>query len=379
MNKNLDFSLVENWIDKSCRAASGGNAQPWAVSYQIINRCIAFELSIDSIYKSNRSAMDIKGIASLMSLGCFSCYLIEVAAYDGFILSERVFVDADNYLDCSVRLLFTESEFAQSVWSESVLSSRTTDRYSYKKTILPESLKQKIQKVTEKYSDVQLHEVDRTQNWLFDNLAVLEKIRWIKKVFLKSMLDEISFTKNQENSKIPQNQLGVSWLDQKVLLFFSRYVESALVILKIGVYKLPIVKTMQLFKKNCAAFYFLASKTNDALSVFEFGLCFQALWLEFHSHGISFQPNGIGLVALAYWHQPEAYQFTDDEAKAIAQVTETLQKQASIDLKKLVIGFRVGYPTQQAKHSPRKKVIAKEQKNLFELLQRSDLWGHINS
>lgn len=379
MNKALDFSLVQNWIDKSCRAASGGNAQPWAVSYQIINRCVAFELSIDSIYKNNPSAMDINGIASLMSLGCFSCYLIEVAAYDGFILSERVFVDADNYLDCSVRLLFTESEVAQSVWSESVLSSRTTDRYSYKKTILPESLKQKIQKVTEKYSDIQLHEVDRTQNWLFDNLAVLEKIRWIKKVFLKSMLDEISFSKNQENSKIPENQLGVSWLDQKILLFFSRYIDSALVFFKLGGYQLSVQKIMRLFKKNCAAVYFLESKKNDVQSVFEFGLCFQELWLEFHSHGISFQPNGIALVALAYWHQPEAYQFTDDEKKAIAQVTETLHKQAVIDLKKLVIGFRVGYPTRQAKHSPRKKVIAKEQKNLFELLQRSDLRGHIHS
>lgn len=363
MNKNLDFSLVQNWIDKSCRAASGGNAQPWVVSYQIINRCVAFELSIDSVYKNNRSAMDINGIASLMSLGCFSRYLIEVAAYDGFALSERVLVDTDSYLDCKVRLLFTESEVAQTTWSESVLSSRTTDRYNYKKTTLPESLKQKIQKMAEKYFDIQLHEIDRSQNWLFNNLATLEKIRWIKKVFLKSMLDEISFIKNQENSKIPQNQLGISWLDQKVLLFFSRYVESALVILKIGVYKLPIVKTMRLFNKNCAAFYFLESKTNSVQSVFEFGLCFQELWLEFHSHGISFQPNGIGLVALAYWHQPEAYQFTDDEAKAIAQVTETVHKQAAIDLKKLVIGFRVGYPTRQAKYSPRKKVIAKEETN----------------
>ena len=372
MQTQSNQTLAQNWINQARQAASGGNAQPWHIEFEEDEHQIAFSLSIDKQYQADPSAMDIQGIASVISLGCLAQYLIRIAAEHGFQLEVKTFQVKTLFWDSSAELLFVKNSKIQKSdqpKNEGPLIHRT-DRTSYQKKMVPVELKKSIAEISAQYSLLNLIEVDPSNSIFQNGLRSLEKIRWINKTFLASTLKEIIFKNDPKDQVgIPASQLGIPKIDQILLRLMQKSLGFWLFILKLGFAQISIYKGTVNFFKNSAEIYFLQTHFFNFENAFELGLCFQQIWLKVNSAQLAFQPNGNGLIALGYWTTPEKYNFSKHEIALVQKTTQMYKDQLAIDLKKPVLGFRIGWPERDAEKTPRKPLIGKLQKQLIDFLK----------
>lgn len=361
---------VQQWLDNARSAASGGNAQPWSVYYEVIDERVAIQLSIDPEYILQASAMDVNGVASAIALGCLAENLMIVAGHDGYLLKENKWNLQKTIELSSVTLIFepTEKAATKNVLSIESLFKRWTNRNPYKTDTIDPDMIKSIYEIFNKYSALEYAEVKHGHPELIKELSKIEKVRWTNEIFLKSMLAEIVFDSKQNKSfdGIPAEQLGISFFEQKLLKLTKKFFGASLFIFKAGLYRLSVKKNVTDLLENCDRIFFLQAKNIDFKNCFEMGLCFQEVWLQINNTGVAFQPIGSFFIPLGYWHDPARYQFNPEQMELLQQVTMNCKALFSIDLKKPTMAFRIGLcDKQQVGKSLRKPVVAQFKKNLI--------------
>ena len=363
MAKELSLHLKEivmseriaSWITKASRAASGGNAQPWDIQFEESDSQIAFRISIDKQYQKDPSIMDVAGVASALSIGCFGRYLVGIALLENFDLVNKKFNDRNDLWASSVELLFEKNENSNSEKNKPNIQEpfHQTNRYPYKKIPLDKLFEKQLEEKAARYSTIKLLRIDKEDQNFKQALNNLETVRWINYQFLESLFKEIT-TSDTQQLGIPVAQLGVSFLEENFIKFLKNNLELGFSMLNFGLHKATVQKNTENFLKNCSQVYFLQAADFSLQACFDLGYCFQDLWIEVNSQKLSFQPNGNGFVALAHWHTPNNKIFNQKEIRMIEDSTQLLNQSSGLNLKVPVIGFRIGYSNKAIPLSPRR-------------------------
>ncbi len=354
-------SKVQTWLTTARWAASGGNAQPWTVRYSEEADQLILFLSIDPSYSKHPSMMDIQGLASVMSLGCLTLTLTQVAHREGYSCESIEIQKQKSNWDSTVILHFSPSRNTDSSYTEQDILSRKTDRQKYKQEPISIELEQAIAGITKKYKSTHLFTFKEEKNRLASDLYSLENIRWQHSGLFNSMLSEISFSQNQsiDSDKIPDYQLGISRLDQAILKVLKQ-VPVLQFFLKLGFHQLPVKKIIKDSVTYSERICFLQGDNLSIEDCFHLGQCFQEIWLETNKNGVSFQPIGNPLIALGYWNDPSVFSFKKKQQKTLIQLTENFLSNYHIDLKKPTLGFRIGWPEAPSRKGVRKDLVAKK-------------------
>lgn len=361
MSHSSVLELVKSWIYKAKWAASGGNAQPWAVEIvSASTHTVEVRVSIDSKYRQHPSPMDVDGLASVMALGCFSFYMEVIAQGDHYCFEDAELVSGSTPWDFAVVLMFTRSEESSRPYGETDLRMRWTDRSPFLRDPLPTRLIQRIEQATSRVAGVHFTWVDSQLPEWIPWLRKLEYLRWCHSPLRDGLFDEISFSGSRnddsENHKIPLSQLGAGKVDQTFLALLKRF-PGLRAILEWGPAHMISRKAVDLPLKNCAAVGVLQVESGSEGQCFEMGRLFQELWVEFNRSQVSFQPIGLPLIALAYWHGDQLkYGATPWKEDLVKSVTQEFAQRFHLDLKRPTLGFRVGFPTQARLQSPRGRI-----------------------
>ncbi|MCK6599872.1 MAG: hypothetical protein L6Q37_16025, partial [Bdellovibrionaceae bacterium] len=153
--------------------------------------------------------------------------------------------------------------------------------------------------------------------------------------------------------------------EQNFIKFFKNNLDLGFSMLNFGLHKATVQKNTENFLTNCSQIYFLQANDFSLQSCFDLGYCFQDLWIEVNSQKLSFQPNGNGFVALAYWHAPNNKIFNPKEISLIEDSTQLLTQSSELNLKAPVLGFRVGYSDKVIPLSPRKPLKGRLENGLI--------------
>lgn len=353
---------VTQWMETARWAASGGNAQPWKVDVLNGAGSIVVKISIDPKYRLNRSPMDVDGLASAIAIGCLARNLESVAANDGYAMRVSRFENFPSVWDSTVILEFHTDPSASTRFDDQDVLSRRTDRARLHRKPVPKKIVDEIEKIARRHVGMRFQSFSdstaRRKSELLPHLASLEKIRWRNAVLLNGLLKEISFKKEESTDKIPATQLGISRPDQWLLRFFRRY-PLMRALFRFGFDAIPVKQAVGVFSRHCDRICFLEARLNGSPEDFqrsvELGQCFQEQWLEASKHELSLQPLGLPLIALGFWRGDQTLGFSATQRRRIETVTAQFEKLFDINLRHLVIGFRLGYPTTQAGRSPRKQ------------------------
>ncbi len=354
-------SIVQKWLTIARWAASGGNAQPWIAHYSEEADHLILYLSIDPSYRQHPSLMDIMGLASVMSLGCLTLNLTQMAHGDGYVCDSMEIQKQNSNWDSTVILQFRRNRNTYSPYTEEDILLRKTDRQKYKQTPISIELEQAIAGITKKYKSTHLFTFKEEKNQLATDLFNLENIRWQHSRLFNSMLSEISFSQSQSSGsdKIPEYQLGISPADQAILKLLKQFPVLQF-LLKLGFHRHPVKKIIQDSVTCCERICFLQGNDLSVEECFQLGQCFQEIWLETNKNGVSFQPIGNPLIALGYWNDPSAFSFKKKQQKTLIHITENFSTSYHIDLKKPTLGFRIGWPEAPSRNGVRKELIAKK-------------------
>ena len=356
---------AQKWLDTAKRAASGGNAQPWAVEFDEKPSSVAIRLSIDPAYIAHPSAMDKGGEASAMALGSLAFNLEIVANLDHYELSHKLWDLQKTFWDSSVTLFFTANADVKSEFSLNDIIQRKTDRTPYQKTEIPGQVLKNIRLIVRKYDVLEYFEFNTNKEQIAPALLEIEKIRWSNSELINSFLSEISFGKEEQvaKDKIPASQLGIPFL----LSLFLRTLRSfpqLNVVFKLGFLHVASKKALENYIKRSDRLFFIQAINNDFECCYELGKCFQEIWLSCNQAGLGFQPFGLPLIPLTFWNHNGALKFTAAEPKKLEAVTSELANKFQMNLKCPMMGLRIGIPTQDAKQTLRKEITGKHNSEL---------------
>lgn len=374
-NETRVSERVELWMQTARWAASGGNAQPWRIAVLNGGRSIVLKISIDPEYRKAPSPMDIDGLASALAIGCLAQNFAFVAANDGFCMRIREFELSSSTWDSSVKLEFQRDSAVESRFTNDQIRSRKTDRTKLRRDPLNELFLANLRSIASRHVGLNFVEFANTvgsqKSRLLPYLANLEQIRWRNAKLLNGLLSEIGFDSKSEKSdaaKIPLKQLGLSLPDQWLLRFFRRF-PSMQILFRFGFDVIPIYKAVHILGRHCDRICFLETKllgdAGDFKRAFELGRCFQELWLEANKQGVALQPLGHPFIALAYWREDSTLELTEKQKRSIESVTSELQRHFDIDLKQLVLGFRIGYSNANTESSSRRDVFVERRADRF--------------
>lgn len=355
---------VLSWMKTARWAASGGNSQPWQVRARENGTEITVDLTVDSEYRKHPSAMDIQGLAAALALGCLAKNLELAAANDGYALTSTTCHFGETYFDGRVRLIFQVHPGVQKKMTNEQIVARRTDRGAFHTDALPASFLTKLRSIVAgSPSEIQYFEFSSDSNRrkadLVAPLSEIEHVRWRNGPLLAGVLSEISFGKeiSHELRKIPVTQLGVAVQDQWFIWMFRRF-KSMRGLMKLGFDALPVRRAVYDFCRHSERVCFLQSNIDgserDFEQAFEMGRVYQEQWLEANNNGISFQPLGLPLIALGYWRHQSQLEFTATHEGALEYATQQFEK-LGVDLRQLVMGFRLGRTKKLAEKSPRMK------------------------
>lgn len=355
------------WLEDAKRAPSGGNSQPWQVQYTENASQVALKLGIDPEYLAKISSMDVKGAASVLSLGCLGLNLQILAQLDGFKLTSRTFENTQQWTQGTMTLVFEKGQVPAPLWQREHLENRRTNRSRFIKKEIPLETRNQIAELAAKFPGVIVKSYREEKSKLIPKLSMLETIRWQTSVLLNSVVSEVNFGKDIKLAKdgIPSTQLGADLGERGLLRMVRNFPWTG------GIFKIPAICNLAVSKgtfdfiREADTVYLLQVPENSFASFVELGECFQALWLEANKHGIAFQPVGSALVALGFWLNRKHYGFNAHQETEIKRVTEEFQKDFSLDFKKLMLGFRLGYASAETGQAPRKEIRAEQNSELL--------------
>lgn len=374
--------FAQKWLNGARWAASGGNAQPWDVEFAEKDDGLVFRLSLNAKYARNPSAMDAGGAASVMALGCFAKTLEIFAGLDNFKLylktwdSPRELKNKDSSQDSvqdfwsdAAVLYFRRDLMTTQTYNQTDILNRRTDRHRYKKIAVPIELQSSIKEIISKYEMLNSYEFASDKKKLSASFEELGKIRWQNEQLLTSLLSEISFADEEVKikDKIPASQLGATSMDVSLLRLMRRFPWLG-ILFRIGFHKIPVQKDISNYTQHCDRMLFLEAKEYNFVNCFELGRCFQEVWLETNRRGMSFQPLGLPLIALAFWQNIDFLKFTKSQKNSITQLTEDFQRVFSINLKNPVMGFRIGWPLKASDKPLRKDLVGQHKPEIFDFV-----------
>ena len=371
-----------SWLELAKWSPSGGNAQPWHVEYEESFNQVAFRLTIDPEYQKNSSLMDVLGTASALALGSLTQNLIVIAESENYKLTQQSFENNNSIWTSAANLLFEKDSKSFTIEKPFVthsplvtvdtLKDRHTHRGVFNSKKLPIEFTQSLENILHNFSTLKFKFIDPGNMDLYRSLSILEKIRWQNKRYLSSLLSEIGFDKNETDliDKIPSTQLGVSTFDQMNLKMIKKFVGVGTAAMNLGMSALPVMKSTRRFVMNCQQTIFIQIDENNFKNCFELGRCFQQLWLSASTQNVAFQPNGNALIALGHWLNPKVTRLSRSHIKSVIEATETFKIKFGLDLKKTVMGFRIGFSDEPMERSLRKPIHGKECTDLIHKMQK---------
>lgn len=371
-----------NWLELAKWAPSGGNAQPWLVEYEESFNQVAFRLTIDPEYRKNPSLMDVLGTAAALALGSLTQNLILIAETQNYKLIQQNFDDTDDIWSGAANLLFEKDSIHFAIEKSFMttspmltldsIKSRHTHRGIFNEQKLPTEFKNSLDSVLNNFSSLKYNLIEPGDDDLYRCLSVLEQIRWQNKAYLRSLLSEIGFAKNESDllDKISSSQLGVSYFDQLNLKVIKKFISIGSMAMNMGMSALPVMKSTRRFVMNCQQTIFIQVEEISFKNCFELGRCFQQLWLTATTHNVSFQPNGNALIALGHWLNSETIKLSRRHIAKVIEATETFNRKFGLDLKKPVMGFRIGFSDERMERSLRKPIQGHHHVDLIQKLQK---------
>lgn len=371
---------AKDWLEKAKWAPSGGNAQPWIVEFDENFNQVAFRLSIDPTYKTKASLMDVGGTASALSVGCLVENLILIAENDSFSLIYHRIESSEDLWGGAVQLLFEKKSQKISLTPKAQVApemvlERYTHRGIYNQKKLSDDFIIRFMEIIDEFKILKYKIFEPKNKLLYKALSALERVRWQHQPYMQGLLSEIGFRKDEKDSsiKIPSTQLGISYFDQWFLRALRKFPGTGKMLMKMGLAKIPVMKSTLRFVNNCQMVVFIQAPENDFSSSYKLGRCFQRLWIHCSDSGVAFQPNGNALIALGQWLTPEKVKLTISLISAVEEATEIFKAQFDFDLKKPVMGFRLGYSDERIERSPRKSIQSIRCKDLILKLQNEPL------
>lgn len=362
---------VQRWLDVARWSPSGGNAQPWQVRVNRKNDEIELRIEISDEYRRDPSPMDVEGTASVIALGAFVRSLRYVCANDGFHVVAVDFEFGAVHWRSAVILhvVSLPTPRVEGAYSNQEIQARRTDRGAYQTTPLSPEFLSRFQSMLAKFSSVRAVEFaahsEIRKEQLIVPLARIERVRWRNSRLLDALLHEVSFSEGDVDRKIPVSQLGISKIDRLVLQALRSWPFARRVFCT-PVVEIPVRRAVRDFCWDCERVVFLEAvfdeknKNDEFLALIELGECFQMIWLEASRQGVSFQPLGLPLIVLGYWRDRGIFSFSDNEISALELATNEFREKFDIDLKRPVLGFRLGKTMKLAERAPRSEIPLSE-------------------
>ena len=351
--QKVSKNLIQKWLNSAKWSASGGNSQPWKVEYSIHSEKVDIFLTIDPMYKEQRwSPMDVEGMASTMALGALTFGLEVSAAHDAFTLSNIQYNVGQTFWKSEIVLSFIPATGLSCKYSIDDLILRRTNRFKFKTTELPESLKIMLATIVDKWnSQLILSDLTPYKNEWIENLVHLERLRWEDHLYLNSLLEEISFSKENKFG-IPADQLGVSFIDQQLLKLNCKYLKLRSIFNFGGQY----ISSFQNFTnpiKNSGGIFFIQAKTKTLEACFLLGYSFQEVWTVLNKEKYGFQPISVPFIAQGLLKKVN---LLEKQALAYNSANNFFSSKLNMDINLPMIGFRTGLPTVEVGKSPRKDI-----------------------
>lgn len=345
-------TTLNRWLDVAKWAPSGGNAQNWHATILSREDSIVVRIALLDASGESWSLMDVEGMASIVALGSFGFSLTAAAANDGFLLRRRRILDGTTRAAGEVEFEFVEAKDVRSLYSNAEICDRRTDRRSYRRLPLSREDRMAIETIVSKYPGVALKSYSDSsrpsKRELEPELALLEKLRWQNGLLLEGLLNEIAFGAEiaTTQDKLASDQLGVSRIEQ-FFLHALREWQFLRWSMRIGFHVLSVYRAISVFVRDCAEIHFLSISSDSPTSfegIFDLGSCLQELWLELNRRGLSVQPLGLPLIALAHVTNPAKLQLKSREVTSMNGVIRRFRDKFGIDFELFTIGFRVGFP-----------------------------------
>ena len=296
-------------------APSTHNTQPWLV--EAVNN----ELIVNRRKDRDLPQADPDSTYWYMTLGAFAAN-ITVAANNWGYTTTFSFAK-----DMSLSIAITKAKVS-ALCDVDVITQRFSNKLPYSKKALPQTLANKIQKVSSAHKQLKVHiETDKTMNQLLDVHLVASGLVADDKLFVKELVSWLRTSNTKSYTGMPGFVMGLSNGESLVA---------------------KVVLTLQprLFKKSkkieknlvrqSAGVIAITSHNKDPKTLFEAGLCYQQINLLLTSIGIQSAP----LTALVHKQQQ------NKQACAIIHSRGTL-----------LMFLRIGYPLKEiVAHTPRKMV-----------------------
>ncbi len=346
---------AQSWLKIARWAPSGGNAQNWRAEVEASENRVLIRLSLRDPSADSRTLMDVESIPSIIALAGLGYSLVAAAANDGYGLVARRLTAGEPLANSVAELEFQANSDASGAYSNAEILGRRTHRAPYSKQSISKTNLQALSSIVKLYPTLKISMYSSSTQPAKENLISilrpLERLRWQHEQLLDELLQEISFGReiSISHDKIAGDQLGISWVEQQMLRALKVW-PVLRVLVKHGFHVVAVHRAISSFVRDSDQVGFIEFKSTNGNSLadyWDFGSCFQHLWLEAHRRKIAMQPLGLPLIALSHWSNEAALNIDPSSARRVADVTNRLQDQFGVDISRLTLGFRLGYLTDQ--------------------------------
>lgn len=364
--------ITRQWIETAKWAASGGNFQPWQIQLVVGEKDevdkideIKLKITINQKACTEQSPLDVKGSATVISLGCLTTNLKYIAQADSYTCQYELNEVTNNFYQTEVNLTFKKEYKYKPVmpFNVNLLLTRHTDRYPYKRKKIPEELIGEINQVSKDFLPLKTFSISKKHRF-FKHYFKAECIRWKSNTYVDSLFSEINFDHDIKKyaDKIPVGQLGLSRLDEMVF----KALNKSKILRRTLQRFLPAFlafKSLVNYKYFSDKIFIIQTNEFNVAQIFKLGLLFQELWLLAEKYKMGFQPLGSTLV-----FAKENSHVDSHEKIQILKASNKIKNEFAVDLNHLSLGFRIGHPSKKAARSPRKSfeeifTIKNEKKN----------------
>ncbi len=356
----MTIDELNKWVDVARWAPSGGNAQPWQLRIENLEKG-EIVLFVDPEYRQHPSCMDFDGSATLIGLGAFVESLSLIVDIDNYFLHVGEFSDCENYFDFSVKLKITEGSQLKSdekfISSLQTFTNRVTNRTYFLPKPIPQDfldwMKLQANKLSLGVKDLSGPEFRPQLMQLFEKM---EKVRWESQVCLTHLLEEMKESADEDNPRgIPFHQLDIKWSEILLIKTFKNWPFTHS-FLPWGTSRVIAREAVKKPLSTALFFSYLVTNTSSAESFFNLGRCLQRIWLAAEEKGLALQPMANHLMVYQALKQPEKFNLTSQKKRVLESVYTDYKTSFGVDLFLPAFGFRLGYPSSHLKPSFRRSV-----------------------
>lgn len=297
----LTASEIETLVKAACKAPSGGNAQPWRWIYKDKT------LYLFNAFDSHSKFLGYGNLASYIGLGAASENIILKAAQLNLQAKALPFPDHKNPFLTMVFEFYPLSTDASHLHPRiAAIDYRLTNRMLSHREKIESSILQKIVKAAEETKNAKLtFFTDAIQlDAIAEVLGELEKIRLLEKLGHKDFVEEVRWTKEENESKCDgvdirtlditnSEKVGLQLAKEAVLINMLHEWNGG------GAFKKLTKKSVD----AASAIGIVTFPGNKKEHFLDGGRVVERVWLEANALGVSFQPLSASVFLFARYLQ----------------------------------------------------------------------------